>query len=488
MYRLLSILWGFIALSVGAVAQTNLPPFTASDRVVVVAPHPDDEVLGTGGVIQQALAAGADVRVIYLTNGDHNQIAFKLYKHSLFLRPSEYVAFGEQRRAEAIAATRLLGLTSDHLVFLGYPDWGTLRIWRDYWRSEVPFRSDATRATAVPYKEDFSYQHPYRPQAITADFETLFRCFRPTKVFVTHPCDTNPDHRAASNFVRLALLDLHAEGLRPQLYFYVIHFGAWPRPVHYHPDLELKPPRLLLDDGDWMSAPLTPEQTQCKYQAILENRTQLTDSEYALVSYARANELFATIGVPHMPNLPPDLPLDWRKAVRTKATILVPGEFERRPNDSESARPSEEAVALDETMFLRQGNDLIAQVALKNRLGKRTNVHLLLYGYKRGEDFARLPKIKIDITPLGDLHVYDGDRRLANHGITLMSVANRFFVRVPLQLLGGASVNLVFTATRANLGQINPDDTAWRIFAIVDGQTEPAASLVFPNPFPKRRS
>jgi LmbE family N-acetylglucosaminyl deacetylase len=477
-----------VATAACALAQSNLPPFTARDRIVIVAPHPDDEVLGAGGVIQQALADGADVRVIYLTNGDHNQIAFKLYNHALFLRPHQYLAFGEKRRKEGTAATGSLGLPADHLTFLGYPDWGTLRIWRDYWGSSAPFRSDATRAAAVPYKEDFAYQHPYKPQAITADFETLFRRFRPTKIFVTHPCDTNPDHRAAANFVRLALLALDAEGMHPQLYYYVIHFGRWPRPVHYHPEVAIAPPRLLLDDGDWMKLPLTTEQTRCKYEAILRNRTQLTDSQYALVAFARANELFATIDVPRVPNLPPGMPPDWRKAVRNKAVVVVPGEQGEKLNDDESARPDDESIALAQTMFLRQGNDLIAQIELKTRLGKRTNVHLLLYGYKRGEDFARLPKIKIDITPLGGLHVYDGENRLSNTGITVTSVANRFFVCVPLPLLGGNSLHYVFTATRANLGEINADDTAWRLFALSDSQTKPAALLVVPSSQPKRRS
>ena len=54
MYRLLLTLWGMVATAACALAQSNLPPFTARDRIVIVAPHPDDEVLGAGGVIQQA--------------------------------------------------------------------------------------------------------------------------------------------------------------------------------------------------------------------------------------------------------------------------------------------------------------------------------------------------------------------------------------------------------------------------------------------------
>ncbi len=34
------------------------------------------------------------------------------------------------------------------------------------------------------------------------------------------------------------------------------------------------------------------------------------------------------------------------------------------------------AMELEETAYVRQGDDLIAQVTLHNRLGKRANVHL----------------------------------------------------------------------------------------------------------------
>ncbi len=495
MSRRFLTLWLFLAMIASAHAQATFPAFTSTDRIVVVAPHPDDEVLGAGGIIQQALAAGAEVRLIYLTNGDHNQIAFKLYNHSLFLRARDYLAFGERRRMEAIAAADLIGLPADHLTFLGYPDWGTLTMWRDYWDSDEPFRSDATRVNAVPYKEDFGYQHPYTPEAVVADFVSLFRQFHPTKIFVTHPCDTNPDHRAAANFVRLATLDLEAEGLHSVLYYYVIHFGNWPLPYHYHPDAGLEPPQALLDEGDWMSVSLTTDQTEKKYAAILRNRTQTTTREYYLVAFARTNEIFATIDPPRVPRLQPDLPLDWRKAVRNKAMVIttgdpnepipLPGESLIEPagksGERTPASPAEESIALAQTEFLRQGDDVIAQVELRNRLGKRTNVHLLLFGYKRDEKFDMLPKIKIDITPFGEIHVYDGRKRLAKHGVTLTSVANRFFVRIPLQLLGGNTLEYLFTQTRANLGEITPDDTAWRLFELAESRNEPVSRLSVPN-------
>ena len=456
-----------IALAVApAFGQRAFPPITAADRIVVVGPHPDDEVLGAGGVIQQACAVGAEVHVIYLTSGDHNQIAFKLYQLRLHLSPRQYLVFGALRQREAAAATALLGLSREQLVFLGYPDYGTMQIWRDYWGGCAPFCSDATRCNAVPYREAFAFGQPYKPENVVADFVELFRRFRPTRVFVTHPADTNPDHRAAANFVRLAALQLGAEQSPPQIYYYLVHFGRWPRPYHYHPELGLEPPPQLLDDGDWMSFPITPEQTRTKREAIVQNRTELTTRQYYLVSFARANEIFATIDTLPVPVAPADAVINWRKAVRTKAIGLGASDFSYQPDAERTFREQLSAIQMEETAYVRQGDDLIAQVTLRNRLGKRANVHLLLYGYQRGRDFATMPKLHINVTPLGSVHLFAGGKRLKDQGVTVTGVDNYLIVRVPLRLLGGTRPDLLFTATRANLGEVAADDTAWHLFSL----------------------
>src|SRR5712691_10451751 len=39
-------------------------------RLLVIAPHPDDDVLGAGGLMQRVRAGGGSVRVVYLTDGE----------------------------------------------------------------------------------------------------------------------------------------------------------------------------------------------------------------------------------------------------------------------------------------------------------------------------------------------------------------------------------------------------------------------------------
>ena len=49
------------------------PPFgdpaALPERVLVIAPHPDDEVFGCGGMLAHHAAQGATVRVLVLTDG-----------------------------------------------------------------------------------------------------------------------------------------------------------------------------------------------------------------------------------------------------------------------------------------------------------------------------------------------------------------------------------------------------------------------------------
>ena len=123
----------------------EMEPIKKNDRILILAPHPDDESIGCAGLIQHALKAGAEVRVVYLTNGDHNEFAFIVYEKRLTFRKGEFIHMGLVRHLEAIKAMNLLGLNEDKLVFLGYPDFGTFTIFSKYWQTQKPFRSFLTR-------------------------------------------------------------------------------------------------------------------------------------------------------------------------------------------------------------------------------------------------------------------------------------------------------------------------------------------------------
>ncbi len=79
----------------------------------VLAPHPDDESLGCGGVIAEACAAGCPPHIIILTDGAASHPGSSHF-------PPEAVA--ALRAEEAVAAVSELGVPRDRLHFLHEPD------------------------------------------------------------------------------------------------------------------------------------------------------------------------------------------------------------------------------------------------------------------------------------------------------------------------------------------------------------------------------
>jgi LmbE family N-acetylglucosaminyl deacetylase len=79
--------------------------------LVVVAPHPDDEVLGCGGLVQSKRAAGAPVSIVIVSDGASS--------HRKFI-PAEELR--KRRRLEAFEAAARLGVDESNVVLLGFPD------------------------------------------------------------------------------------------------------------------------------------------------------------------------------------------------------------------------------------------------------------------------------------------------------------------------------------------------------------------------------
>ncbi len=90
--------------------MTDLGP-----RVVVLAAHPDDEVLGAGGLVVALAASGADLRFVWATDGEASHVG------STAVAPGRLAAL---RRAESAAALALLGAGEAPGHRLGLPDGG----------------------------------------------------------------------------------------------------------------------------------------------------------------------------------------------------------------------------------------------------------------------------------------------------------------------------------------------------------------------------
>ena len=89
------------------------------DRILVLAPHPDDEVLGAGGVIQQAVAMKLPLRIVFFTYGDSNQWSFLLYRKHPVVMPRAVETMGLVRHDEAIKASHILGVAPEQFNIFG---------------------------------------------------------------------------------------------------------------------------------------------------------------------------------------------------------------------------------------------------------------------------------------------------------------------------------------------------------------------------------
>jgi LmbE family N-acetylglucosaminyl deacetylase len=150
-----------------------------TERVLVVAAHPDDEVLGMGGTIAvHATLRGDAVRILCVTDGSSTQY------------PDD-PARRAQKDDEAIRAAAVLG-TSDY-VHLDLPD---------------------MRLDTIPHAE------------LNGVIERQVRDFRPSIVYTVHP-DVNRDHRAVFDSVAVATRPTPGQVVRAVLTYAPISSIEW---------------------------------------------------------------------------------------------------------------------------------------------------------------------------------------------------------------------------------------------------------------------
>jgi LmbE family N-acetylglucosaminyl deacetylase len=207
-------------------------------RLLVFAPHPDDETLATGELIQLAREEGATVRVVFATDGDNNPWPQRWTERRWRIDAEARARWGARRRGEALAALATLGVDADAARFLGWPDLGLTHLLE---------RDDA---------------------AIEALSDEI-RTFAPTHVATPSLRDRHPDHGALRVMVDLALAKARGAGVRLG---YVLH-GREEGPA------------------SWI-VPHDAARQRCKRDALLAHESQIRLSRERLLRWARQPESF----------------------------------------------------------------------------------------------------------------------------------------------------------------------------------------------------
>lgn len=203
------------SLPVGSIGD-----LTKGGGIVVVAPHPDDESLGCGGLIAEACATGVAVRLIVVSDGTGSHPSSPRYPAA---------RLRELREAETRAAAQELGLDPEAICFLRLPD------------RRVPTEGPDAEAARDAIADAAA--------AMGAD-----------AVFVTWAHDPHCDHAASAELVAAAAPRL--AGAR------VFHYPIWGRTLARETDVGGPPRGVRLDVARHIEA---------KTAAVAAHRSQTTN-------------------------------------------------------------------------------------------------------------------------------------------------------------------------------------------------------------------
>lgn len=240
----------------------------ARTRLLVIAPHPDDETIATGELIQHVRSAGGTVDILLLTAGDNNPWPQRWLERRLLVGSADRRRWGQRRRQEVGRALARLGLREEALHPLELPDMGvTARL-----------------------REDL-------PGLVRAWGAWLARC-RPTLVAMPSLADGHPDHSAAHVLARLAVAEGSTVGEAPLLLSYLVHGHTEER-------------------GQAVTLASGPTMHDTKLAALNEHRSQMALSGGRMCRLADRPECFRTVeaadGSGRLPWQPPAAARPWLK-------------------------------------------------------------------------------------------------------------------------------------------------------------------------------
>lgn len=128
------------------------------DNVLIVSPHPDDEVFGCANLINILAEQGKKVNIVYLSKGEASISSDKCDKQELIMA----------RKNLAIQANSILGVKSEYLFFLDFPD---------------------------GHFDNVSHEQ-------IEQCKLLIEQIKPQYMFYPHPYDGSPDHKIATKVLQ----------------------------------------------------------------------------------------------------------------------------------------------------------------------------------------------------------------------------------------------------------------------------------------------
>lgn len=193
-------------------------------KVLVVSPHPDDELNLVGSILAAMMDQQMDVYVAYTTNGDAERL------------------INNKRIQEAIDALSVFRVPEDHVIFLGYAnDWQYGKHIYHGKEGEVFISHLKKKETnGISSHPEYCFQkqgihHAFTRENLKADLKTVMEEIL-AEVLICVDYDPHPDHRATS----LLFEEILGEMLREKATYHptvlkkFAYQGVWYGPKDYY--------------------------------------------------------------------------------------------------------------------------------------------------------------------------------------------------------------------------------------------------------------
>ncbi|MDA3914923.1 PIG-L family deacetylase [Oleiagrimonas sp.] len=213
------------------------------ERLLLISPHPDDEVLAAAGLLQQACSQGRQVHIWQFSDGETNPWPQRVQERRLRIRAIDRARWGARRNNEARAGLAELQVPEVVLECLHWEDMGL--------NARIRTRLDESVRLLAQ-----------RLQAL-----------RPHVLVMPSLADRHPDHSATHVLMGLAL---YRAGLLPQVLGYTLHGTAKETPSAFTVRLDAR-------------------MREAKRAAIMQHRSQMVFGQQRMLVHVRERETFMPV-------------------------------------------------------------------------------------------------------------------------------------------------------------------------------------------------
>ena len=287
--------------------------------IMIIAAHPDDDIITAAGIISDATDNGQTVTVAYVSSGDRCATPSEVTAgHCTSYLPN----IGTTRQNESVDALQeVLGSSfdEDDMIFLGYPGGFLPRVRNGTPPLPADIPATATYASRGLNNTDWhntwtgaGTEHaPYTAAAMSEDLEELLLAYMPDHIFTHSEFDRHSDHLTTYREVMEAIDDVRdtVPSYDPYIHTTVVHVSdpatplSWPSslldPTDFHvpvPSIAISSDgELLWDNRESFEVPSSMQNSWAqnpKAQAVEAHDTQADEEGGFIRRFVKRDEVF----------------------------------------------------------------------------------------------------------------------------------------------------------------------------------------------------